>query len=242
MKYSAILLTSALVLATGCGDDSPTAPPASVAPTVTATVPVTAANGVPRNASVTATFSQAMTASTLNSTTFELRDGATVIPASVTYSRHHRDAGPTSALAPNTAFTATISTGARNAAGTGLAATARPGASRRWRRRSTARRRQPRHRGQLRDSGQVGDLDHRHHLRRRQRGIEPRRGDVHHRLRALSTPHHVHDVGAGHRSGPRVRLRSADTVEPDHRRARHADRLHGRRRSHPAGLHRARSR
>jgi hypothetical protein len=123
MKYSAILLTSALVLATGCGDGSPTAPPASVAPTVTSTVPAAAANGIPRNASVTATFSQTMTSSTLNSTTFELRNGTTVIPATVTYSLTTATLVPTSGLAPNTEFTATISTSAQNVAGTGLAAT-----------------------------------------------------------------------------------------------------------------------
>jgi hypothetical protein len=87
------------------------------------TVPTSSASGIPRNVSVTATFSEAMTSSTLNSSTFVLRDGGSVIPATVTYAGTTATLLPSSGLAPNTMFTATISTGAENAAGTGLAAT-----------------------------------------------------------------------------------------------------------------------
>ena len=79
MKRSTIWLASALALVAACNGDSPTNPGA--APTVLSTVPASSATGIPRNVSVTATFSEAMTSSTLNTNTFELRNGATLIAA-----------------------------------------------------------------------------------------------------------------------------------------------------------------
>jgi hypothetical protein len=87
------------------------------------TVPTSSAIGIPRNVSVTATFNEAMTSSTVNTSTFQLRNGTTLVAAAVTYLGTTATLTPTSGLAPNTVFTATISGGAQNVAGTGLAAT-----------------------------------------------------------------------------------------------------------------------
>lgn len=122
MKRSTIWLAAALALVAACGDKTPTGPPAGIAPTVLSTVPASSASGVARNASITATFSEGMTSSTLNATTFVLRDGATVIAAGVTYAGTTATLVPTSALSSSTVFTATISTGAQDAGGTALAA------------------------------------------------------------------------------------------------------------------------
>lgn len=119
MKRSTIMLVSVLFLA-ACRSDSPTNPNGDVAPTVMSTVPSSDASDVVRNTLITATFSEAMAAATLNSTTFVLRNGGTIIPAAVTYTGTTATLTPTSPLGPDILFTATISTGAENVAGTGL--------------------------------------------------------------------------------------------------------------------------
>ncbi len=123
MKRSTILLASIAMLA-ACGDPTTpiTTPPDTTAPLVSASGPANAATGVPRNPSVTATFSEAMTPSTINATTFVLMDGVTAVPGVVTYAGTTAKFVPTGALASNTTFTATISTGAKDAAGNALAA------------------------------------------------------------------------------------------------------------------------
>lgn len=120
MKRLTMLLASTLLFAAAC-DDSPT-DPATAAPTVLSTVPLSAAPSVTRNVSVTANFSEAMTPGTLNTTTFVLMNGGTLVPATVTYTGTTAILKPTNALAPNTLFTATISTGAQDVGGMALAA------------------------------------------------------------------------------------------------------------------------
>lgn len=118
------LTASLAVLVTvtaACSGDNPAAVPGG-APTITATSPVHAAAGVARNPSVTATFSEAMNAATLNATTFTLRAGAVAVAGVVSYSGTTATFNPNAALAPNTLYTAVISTGAMDAAGTALAA------------------------------------------------------------------------------------------------------------------------
>ncbi len=122
MKRLTILLASLAMLAAACKDDTATPlTPDITAPTVNASGPANAATGVQRNPSVTATFSEAMTPSTINQATFVLMDGATAVTGVVTYAGMTATFIPTSPLAPNTLFTATISTGARDAAGNALA-------------------------------------------------------------------------------------------------------------------------
>ena len=119
------LATGALVtlalLSAACGDNSPTKPPITVLPTVTSTSPASAATGVPRNVSITATFSEAMNLTTINATTFTLTSGATAIPGVVTYVGTTATLTPASTLASNTTFTATVSTGAKDLQGDALA-------------------------------------------------------------------------------------------------------------------------
>ncbi len=122
MKRSTIWLVSALAIVAACGDEGPTGPSSSLAPTVLSTVPASSASGIARNAPITATFSEAMTSASLNTSTFVLRNGTTVIAAAVTYTGTTATLVPSSALSSNTVFTATISTGAEDAGGTALAA------------------------------------------------------------------------------------------------------------------------
>jgi YVTN family beta-propeller protein len=106
------------------------APPDTTPPTVTASTPANGATGVAANAVVTATFSEAMDASTIGGSAFELRNAASqLVVASVSYNATTRVAtvAPTAALAPSSAYTATVRGGTtdprvKDAAGNALAA------------------------------------------------------------------------------------------------------------------------
>jgi len=98
--------------------------PAPTPPTVISTVPLNLATGVPINQALTATFSVAMNASTIDTTTFTLSGpGATAVTGVVTYVAAGSVATftPDASLAPNTVYTATITTGAMDLGGTALA-------------------------------------------------------------------------------------------------------------------------
>jgi hypothetical protein len=104
--------------------------PDSKAPTVTAVTPDPDATGLGVGTSVTATFGEAMDASSITTSTFALRDPASVVvPATVTYNAATGKATlrPTSALRHNTRYTATLEGGAsgtrvKDVAGNALAA------------------------------------------------------------------------------------------------------------------------
>ena len=99
--------------------------PAPTPPTVISTVPVDGATSVPINQALSATFSAAMTPATIDTTTFTLAEttSGTAVTGTVTYVPAGSVATftPTASLAPTTEYTATITTGAKNLAGTGLA-------------------------------------------------------------------------------------------------------------------------
>jgi ketosteroid isomerase-like protein len=96
-----------------------TAAPASVV----STVPANGAAAVPANTTVSAAFSEAMNPATINSATFTLSGpGATPVAGNVTYTGTTATFTPTAALAAGTLYTATITTGAKDPAGVGLAA------------------------------------------------------------------------------------------------------------------------
>jgi hypothetical protein len=95
----------------------------NTAPTVTSTNPADLATGVALNKKVSATFSESMDPATIvsSATTFTLKQGATVIPGTVTYVGLVATFTPTSSLASNTVYTATITTAAKDLAGNALA-------------------------------------------------------------------------------------------------------------------------
>ena len=93
-------------------------------PTVAGTVPGNSATGVALGDSITAHFSEAMNIATINATNFTLKAGSTPVPGTVTYDIPNKSASfdPTAILTANTVYTATITTGAKDAAGNALAA------------------------------------------------------------------------------------------------------------------------
>ena len=93
------------------------------APAITSTSPASGATGAAINAVVEVAFDRPMMA--LTTSTFTLAQGATSIAGAVTNRADGVSATltPAANLAPNTSYTATITTGARSAAGAALAAT-----------------------------------------------------------------------------------------------------------------------
>jgi methionine-rich copper-binding protein CopC len=83
-------------------------------PTITATSPSSGATGVSATANITVTFSEAMNASTISTSTIELRDaGGNVVPSVVTYSASNRRAtlNPNPTLAAAALYTVTVKGG-----------------------------------------------------------------------------------------------------------------------------------
>jgi hypothetical protein len=83
-------------------------------PTVTKTSPVAGATGISRSTNVTATFSEAMDATTITTGTFVLRDpGGSLVSATVSYNAtsHVATLNPAASLAYGTNYSATVSSG-----------------------------------------------------------------------------------------------------------------------------------
>jgi len=113
------------VTVTGSGNTSgsQTFTVTALSPTVTSTNPAIGATAVPINRKVTAAFSKPMDPVTITAGTFTLASGTTNVTGVVTYNAASNIAtfAPAANLAANTAFTATITTGAKDLAGNSLA-------------------------------------------------------------------------------------------------------------------------
>jgi hypothetical protein len=93
----------------------------ATAPSVTSTNPVNLATGVALDKVVTAKFSMVMDPLTLNGSTFTIFRGTTKVDGTVTYNGEDVSFLPSANLLPGTEYTATITTGAKNLAGVGIA-------------------------------------------------------------------------------------------------------------------------
>lgn len=96
--------------------------PDNTPPTVTATVPIDAAVNVSVNAVITATFSEAISPTTIGPASFLIVRGAVPVAGTVTYSGNTATFTPSSALANDAAYTATITTAVTDLSGNALAA------------------------------------------------------------------------------------------------------------------------
>lgn len=112
----------------GCGGDGSTGhwdgdagATDTTAPTVTTTVPDNAAAAVAIGNNITATFSEAMDPLTITNQTFTLSQGVNPVSGAVTYIGNTAHFNPTVDLAPNTLYTATITTAAKDLGGNPLA-------------------------------------------------------------------------------------------------------------------------
>ena len=92
-----------------------------LSPTVTGTDPIPNATGVALLKTVTADFNMMMDPTTINATTFTLKQGTTTILGVVTYAGLTASFDPAVALQPGLVYTATITTNAKSALGIPLA-------------------------------------------------------------------------------------------------------------------------
>jgi len=93
--------------------------PDQTPPTVVAVLPTAGASGVQTDTTVTVTFNEAMDTTTVNSSTILLRDGATAVPATVTYDASTLIATltPTQALGFSKQYTGVVKAGIKDLAG-----------------------------------------------------------------------------------------------------------------------------
>jgi hypothetical protein len=94
----------------------------TTAPLITSTINANGATNVSVNTKVGATFSEAMDPLTLAAPTFTLMQGSNLVPGNTSYSGVSAVFVPTSALALNTSYTATVSSSAKDLAGNAMAA------------------------------------------------------------------------------------------------------------------------
>jgi len=116
MKLKRILPVAALLfigLMVGCKKEDTNILP-------TSTNPLNNVTGVPRNQAIEFTFSEEMDPSTINASTFILKQGNTAVPGVVTYLGKTATFTPTNVLSAATVYTATMTTGAKTLDGNSL--------------------------------------------------------------------------------------------------------------------------
>ena len=97
------------------------ATPDTTAPTVTLTVPANSTTEVAVDGTINVTFSEAMDPLTITTATFIVKQGTTVVEGTVTYSGTKAVFTPTDDLEGGKIYTVTVTTGAKDLAGNGLA-------------------------------------------------------------------------------------------------------------------------
>lgn len=123
MKIKNLLLASAIAMValfTACSNDESTQ--TAPAPTATLTSPLSSDTNVARNKVVSVNFSIAMDASTINTTTFTVKQAGTPVLGTVSYSGTTAKFVPATVLAASTLYTATLTTGVKSADGKALSA------------------------------------------------------------------------------------------------------------------------
>jgi hypothetical protein len=114
-----------VALAGGCGGaggGGSSGPADTTPPTVTSTVPASGAGGIATSATLTASFSEAMDPSSLSAATFLVADGVSSVAGSVSRGPSSVTFTPSSPLSAGTTYSATVTTGATDAAGNAMAA------------------------------------------------------------------------------------------------------------------------
>lgn len=115
LKSISFIVLLAIIFIAGCKEDEEIAPaPDPDAPTIVSMDPVNNATDIARNKTIEVNFSEEMDPSTITGSTFTLVQGTTAIPGTVTYSGTKAIFTPSNGLKASTAYTATITTGAKN--------------------------------------------------------------------------------------------------------------------------------
>ena len=117
-KLSLFLLL--IVFASACKKVTEDVGLVGICPEVTATNPINAATGVALTTNVSATFNEAMDASSINAASFTVRKGSTPVAGVITYAGTTATFTPSGSLAPNTQYTATMAAGVKDPAGNAM--------------------------------------------------------------------------------------------------------------------------
>lgn len=124
MVWLSMSMFAAFFVGCSSGDSSSTTTASTaVAPTVVVTTPDNNVTSVPTNRKISVTFSTPMNAATITTSTFTLSAGGVPVTGTVAYYNEKTAIfSPDANLTDSTVYTATITTGAKNVAGTALAA------------------------------------------------------------------------------------------------------------------------
>lgn len=114
------LVITMVVLFTSCSDNDDIQSDPTLAPTINLTNPSNNETNVARNKVITVNFSTQMDASSINTTTFTLKQAGITVLGTVSYTGTIASFTPSTVLAANTIYTATITTGAKNLNGNAL--------------------------------------------------------------------------------------------------------------------------
>lgn len=123
MKHYAIIVALLPMMFAGCDDqtDALNLDPDATAPTVVSTNPENNDTDIERNKVIEITFNEGMDVETINTSNFTVKQGSEEIDGSVEYSDHTATFTADSSLNAATAYTATITTGAKSTTGVALA-------------------------------------------------------------------------------------------------------------------------
>ncbi|SDG78108.1 Ig-like domain-containing protein [Flavobacterium omnivorum] len=125
MKFKNLLSAAGIamvVLFTSCSNDENTQSTPAPVPTVALTSPLSSDTNVARNKVVSVNFSVQMDASSINTTTFTLKQGGNPVLGTVSYSGTTAQFVPFTVLSANTLYTATLTTGVKSAEGVAISA------------------------------------------------------------------------------------------------------------------------
>jgi hypothetical protein len=123
-KMISVFAAAAVLLTVGCKKkETPQSTNSTpTTPSVTANSPAANVNNVALNKVISVTFSEAMDASTINSTTFMLKQGTLNISGTVAYQGTTATFTPASVLIAGTTYIASITTGIKSSAGIAISA------------------------------------------------------------------------------------------------------------------------
>ena len=108
-----LMIIAALLVSCG-GDDDNGVKPDTTPPTVVSTIPDDDAVNVDPKTAISVTFSEAINASTINDTTFEILGG---LAGTITYSNNTATFTPDTDLVPGQAYIAAVTTGVEDLLG-----------------------------------------------------------------------------------------------------------------------------
>lgn len=120
-QITTTLFLSALLLF-GCGKDKELNNTISTIPTIVSISPADNSIDIARNVTITAVFSEAMNANTISNNTFIVKQDTNTVLGKVALNGDTATFTPTVSLNENTTYTVSITTGAKNLAGTSLTA------------------------------------------------------------------------------------------------------------------------